>query len=170
MKIGIVSDTHGMARRLRGAIDLLVERGAQVLVHCGDLGSPQCLDELVRAGVTAYAVAGNTDRDPEYLKQHADAIGVNFLDAAIIVPLGNDCLLAATHGHDARVLAALATSRKYRYLCHGHTHSQRDEQIDGVRLINPGAIQHPRHPHHPSAALLDSAADSLEFLDIRDKP
>lgn len=168
MKIGIVSDTHGMARRLRAAIDLLTQRGARILVHCGDIGSLACLDELVRADVQAYAVAGNMDRDGGALKRHADAVGVNFLEGAILVPLGGENLLAATHGHDERVLAALAASRKYRYLCHGHSHRQRDERINGVRLINPGAIHHPRHPHHPSAALLDSAADSLEFIEIRE--
>lgn len=167
MIIGIVSDSHGMARRLRSAIDLLAGRGAQVLVHCGDIGTLECLEELVRARVQAYAVAGNLDRDPVAFKHHANAIGVNFLYPAISVPLGPDCLLAATHGQDERTLAALIASRKYRYVCHGHTHRQRDERIDGVRLINPGAIQHPRHPHYPSAALLDSDADTVEFIQIR---
>ena len=54
MILGILSDTHGHARRTAAAVRLLQQLGAEAFVHCGDVGSPDVLDELAgrRAGVS----------------------------------------------------------------------------------------------------------------------
>jgi len=57
MKIGLISDTHGLLRPAAlAALD-----GCEWIVHAGDIGTPEILDALRRlAPVTA--VRGNNDR------------------------------------------------------------------------------------------------------------
>ena len=51
MVLGILSDTHGHARRTAAAVRLLEQLGAEAFVHCGDIGSPDVLDELAEIPV-----------------------------------------------------------------------------------------------------------------------
>jgi len=166
MRIGIVSDTHGRTDRLRAALEALSARGAAAVVHCGDVGSAACLELLGASGLAAYAVAGNMDRHPEQLAEAARPAGVTFDRDVIELPLGDGWSLAATHGDDRSLLTELVAGGAHRYVCHGHTHSRRDETFGPCRLINPGALRSPKEPPRPSAALLDTDADTVEFLDV----
>ena len=162
MLIGIVSDTHGKADRLRRAMSLLVARSAQAVVHCGDLGSFECLEAMAEFSLPCYAVGGNMDCVLEDLEQRARLCGVQFGRDFICVPIDQGRTLAVTHGNNPAVLASLA-SGEHAYLCHGHTHQMRNEQIDQLRVINPGALHHARPL---TIALLDTQADTVEFIQV----
>src|SRR5690348_10093482 len=54
--VGLISDTHGLLRP--EALKAL--RGAELIVHAGDVGDPAILDEL-RAMAPVFAVRGNID-------------------------------------------------------------------------------------------------------------
>ncbi len=164
MKIGIVSDSHGKVSVLRRALALLVERGAEAIVHCGDIGSGECITALSETNLPAYAVAGNMDRHARRLQSQADADNVRFSMDTILIPLGDDKYLAATHGNNPRIMAELIADERFDYLCHGHTHQPRDEKIGSTRVINPGAL---RHAHPPSAAILDTETDTVEHFPVR---
>jgi putative phosphoesterase len=162
VRIGILSDSHGQIKRLQAAIDALRAAGAEVLVHCGDLGSVQCLSALATCGLESYAVAGNMDRPVEVLGTAAGG-GVHFDREVVTVPLGDGRTLAATHGHDAALLRRLVSSGRHAYVCCGHAHKFSDERKDGVRVINPGALHHAR-PY--TVALLDTSTDELRVLKV----
>jgi uncharacterized protein len=166
MRIGILSDTHGRKDRLQRALELLSERGAEAMVHCGDIGSVECLGVLAGADAPTYAVAGNTDRHVERLSKEATRSGVSFHWEVVEVPLGDSRFLVATHGHDEEILAELVQGEQFPYVCHGHTHRFEDERVGSVRVICPGALRHPRHPRHPTVALLDTETDVLERIDV----
>ena len=166
MIIGLVSDSHGLADILEKAIDILIARGVQAMVHCGDLGSAQCIVALGRSALPSYAVSGNMDRHLDRLSQTAGECGVDFNEKVIELLVGPDARLAATHGDDETLLKALILSSNFRYVCHGHTHRIRDERIGQVRVICPGALRRPKHPRHPTAAVLDTDSDSLEYLAV----
>lgn len=161
MKIGIVSDSHGKAALLRKAVAALLEAGAEAIVHCGDVGNSECVDVLAKAPVPAYAVAGNMDRHPERLKAQAERAGVHFSQDTILLRLAGETYLAATHGNRPETMKQLLEDDRFRYVCHGHTHLPRNEKIGQVRVINPGALH---HAHPPTAALLDSESDTVEFI------
>ena len=161
MKIGIVSDSHGKVRRLAKAIELLRRHGAQAIVHCGDIGSPRCLEVLGRAGVPAYGVAGNMDRHLERLRQEASRCGVHYSDETVLLPLGDNRYLAATHGHREEVIESLLAEGRFAYVCCGHTHKPRNERVGATRIVNPGALHHARPP---TVALLDTETDAVEHL------
>ncbi len=166
MRIGIVSDTHGHTRRLQRALAALAGRGAEAVVHCGDVGSADCLRLLAAAGVPAYAVSGNMDRRPGDLAAAARGAGVAFSREILAVALNGGEHLAATHGDNADLLEELIRGGQFRYVCHGHTHRARDERVGRTRVINPGALKMPRSPHHPTVALLDTDADTVELISV----
>jgi len=162
MKIGIISDSHGKAGRLRKALAALAERGAEAIVHCGDVGSRDCIAALGEADLPAHVVAGNMDRHLRRLAAEARAAGVHFEEDTIVIPLGEKGSLALTHGDRAETLEQLLVGGRFAYVCHGHTHERRDERIGSTRVINPGALS----GQSPTAALLDSDCDTVEFLRI----
>ena len=45
MRIGILSDTHDQVQRTKSAVAMLVEGGAETLIHCGDLTIADVVDE-----------------------------------------------------------------------------------------------------------------------------
>jgi hypothetical protein len=57
-RIGVISDTHGLLRPEA----LRALRGVDLIVHAGDVGTPDVLDGL-RAIAPVVAVRGNNDRE-----------------------------------------------------------------------------------------------------------
>ena len=165
MKIGIVSDSHGKAARLRSAMELLVQRGAEAVVHCGDAGSVQCVEAMASAGVPTYLVAGNMDRHCGRISAAATG-SVTFQPDSIEVSLGDGRRLAATHGHIDTLFSELVRSEQFAYVCHGHTHRFRDERFGPTRVLCPGALHHPKFPRRPNVLLLDTESDSVEQIRI----
>lgn len=166
MKIGIVSDSHGKAARLAEALEVLVARGAEAVVHCGDVGSVECMQRLGSAGVPTYAVAGNMDRHVDVLAVAAAECGVNFSAEVVVVPLGKGKRLAAAHGENKNVLDELIDGGQFPYVCHGHTHRASSERVGKTRVINPGALVHSRDPRRPTVALLDTETDAVEHIEV----
>ena len=167
MIVGIVSDTHGHANRLRSAMEIFAARGVTTVVHCGDIGSVECLEMLSDLNVPAYAVGGNMDYRFDDMQRIADYAGVNFAWDSITIPLnGSKACLAVTHGHDQRALASLGKDANVKFLCHGHTHRQHDEHLGPLHVINPGALHSPRGPAYPTIAILDTDTDALEFVEV----
>jgi predicted phosphodiesterase len=46
MKIGIMSDTHKKVGRAKKVIDLLIENGAEYILHAGDIVKEEVLEYL----------------------------------------------------------------------------------------------------------------------------
>ena len=128
MRIGILSDSHGHDDVLARAIDMLVARGAEAIVHCGDIGTEACLEPLVASPVPAYAVGGNMDRHLPALAHRLTRGALTFHPRTVEVPLGGGKFLIATHGHDEHLLAELVTGAQFPYVCHGHTHRVADRR------------------------------------------
>ena len=112
MILGILSDSHGRHRRTARAIRLLQNLGAEVLVHCGDLGGKAVLNELT--GRRVWFVWGNTDVARPLLSRYAQQLGLAVPEG---IPL---CLelagrsIAVFHGHEPQFtsLARLIQSER----------------------------------------------------------
>ena len=61
MKIGILSDTHKKEKRSQKVVDLLMDNGAEFLIHAGDIVKLEMLEQLVHSGTRYVAVYGNND-------------------------------------------------------------------------------------------------------------
>ena len=160
MKLGILSDTHNQLERTRRAVAMLCDAGADVLIHCGDITRSAVV--LVCSVLPCYYVFGNNDID-----------NVNELQPAI-AETGGTCLMwkgeltlngrriGVTHGHRRADVRQL-TDTKPDYLLLGHSHIARDDRIDSVREINPGALH---RAGTFSVAVLDLPTDELLFLTV----
>ena len=61
MKLGILSDSHHKDDYTKEVIDLLKEKGAQYLIHAGDLCIERNLELLEESGLRYVSVFGNND-------------------------------------------------------------------------------------------------------------
>jgi putative phosphoesterase len=120
-RIGVISDTHGLLRPQ--AVAAL--RGSPLIIHAGDVGRPEILDEL-RGIAPVHAVRGNVDRG-------AWAMG---LPETEIVAVG-DCLVYVLH--DLGALDLDPPTAGFRAVIAGHSHQPRIETRDGVLYFNPGS-------------------------------
>jgi putative phosphoesterase len=166
MKAGILSDSHGHVARTRAAVQLLLDAGAEQLIHCGDIGGEAVLAEM--AGllqprhIPAYAVLGNVDwGDIGNIDAFAE-MGIRVLGRLGQIQLDGRAA-AILHGDNAAALQSALESGAYAYLFTGHTHEREDLRVGNTRLINPGAIY---RAAAPSVAVLDVARDDLRFLPL----
>ncbi|MCC6580491.1 MAG: metallophosphoesterase family protein [Phycisphaeraceae bacterium] len=164
---GLLSDSHGRAATTRRAADLLIQRGAEQLIHLGDIGTLEVLDALLahRPGTTeqvpVHLVFGNVDWNTEELGQYARQLGFEVRHPAGTLPLAEG-ELAFMHGHD-QAAAQQAIDRQARYLCRGHTHLVQDQMIGRTRMINPGALF---RAAVYTVGLLDTSKDKLTILSV----
>ena len=127
MKLGILSDTHGLLRPEAAA----ALAGAEAIVHAGDVGSRELLDRL-REIAPVYAVRGNADR--EWAEELPP-----FLD----VELGGLRLYVT---HKKKDLPRDLTP--YGLVVVGHSHQYSETALGGTLLLNPGSCG-PRRFHQP---------------------
>jgi hypothetical protein len=119
--IGVISDTHGLLRPQ--AVEGL--QGSALIIHAGDVGRPEILDEL-RQIAPVVAVRGNVDRDAWAdrlpMSEIVEHEGVRLYVLHILEDLDLDPPTAGFH--------AVIT---------GHTHRPKIETKDGVLYFNPGS-------------------------------
>ena len=167
MKVGLISDTHNRLPETRRALDLLLENGAQHLVHCGDAGE-DVLDLVSAAcqehGIRAHVAIGNCDRmhleDAPFQPCPAGIARDNSLECILD---GKRCLVL--HGDREEVLRQAVLSGRYDYVFAGHTHAPADIRRGRTRLLNPGSPVRPRQGS-PVVAVLDLAADTVVWFQL----
>ena len=119
--IGLISDTHGLMRP--EALEAL--EGVELILHAGDVGSPDVLDALERVG-PVWAVRGNTDRDA-----WADR-----LPATQIVEAAGSSLYVL---HDLAQLDLDPGAAGFAVVVYGHSHQSSATTRGGVLYVNPGS-------------------------------
>ena len=128
----MLSDTHA-PRRWRGCPAPVAEhlRGADLILHAGDVCTADVLDEL--AGFAPVrAVLGNND-GPDVAAWGAPETASFELDG-LPVAMVHDAGPAA--GRVARMRRRFPDARLVVF---GHSHIPLDETGDGVRIFNPGS-------------------------------
>lgn len=119
-KIGIISDTHGLVRPQ--ALELLT--GVELIVHAGDIGKPEVLEQL-QSLAPVIAVRGNVDKgswaDPLAETETFSVAGKQFLVIHNIAELDP----AVAGENDAIIF--------------GHSHKPCNEVRDSVLYFNPGS-------------------------------
>ncbi|MEO6057554.1 MAG: metallophosphoesterase family protein [Gemmatimonadales bacterium] len=143
MRIGVISDTHGL---LRPEV-FEVFREVNHIVHGGDVGPAAILDELgTIAPVTA--VYGNTDGPA--LRQHLPQVARLELDGFTIVVTHGDQFGSPT---PERLQAAFPDAE---ILVYGHTHRPLLTLVDVVvTVMNPGGAGPRRFDLPASVGILE---------------
>jgi uncharacterized protein len=121
LHVGLISDTHGLLRA--EAVDGL--RGADFIVHAGDIGHPDVIDELARLAPVS-AVRGNNDRGAWAARfRETEVLGVG--EASIYVI------------HDLSELDVDPAAAGFHAVVSGHSHRPGISERDGVIYVNPGS-------------------------------
>ena len=166
MKVGLISDTHGQVDLALSAARQFIFRGAEAVLHCGDIGSDMVLTEMASLfealGIPLYVVLGNCDL-AENWKFYPQNIGVQILGRFGELELSGK-KIALMHSDDEQAFDQAAGANRYDYLFSGHSHVRHDKRSRRTRLINPGAAG---RGMHPSCAILDLLDDELEFVTLR---
>jgi len=121
MKIGVVSDTHGLLRPEVAPALAGVER----ILHLGDVGKISILRELERiAPVTA--IRGNIDREGPCSE---------LPETEVVLFEGGYIYLL----HDLNALQLDPAAGRFAAVLSGHTHKPRIYRKTGVLYFNPGS-------------------------------
>ncbi|MDD0842268.1 metallophosphoesterase family protein [Pseudomonas sp. Gutcm_11s] len=154
MRIGLISDTHGLLRPEA----LAALAGCDQILHAGDIGKPEILDALRRIAPLSV-VRGNNDEGLDWAAE---------LPLALELHLGGVGLYLV---HElAHVPAELAAS--VQVVITGHSHKPLIEQRDGRLWVNPGSAGPRRFKLPISVGLLhiDHGAVRAELLELQLTP
>jgi uncharacterized protein len=119
--VGVISDTHGLLRPQ--ALEALA--GSQLVIHAGDIGSPDILPTLARLA-PIEAVRGNVDTE-----DWARAIP----ETAVVEVQGRTLYVL----HDVKQLDLDASAAGFAAVISGHSHVPLKEMRKGVLYFNPGS-------------------------------
>lgn len=125
MKIGILSDTHSKVKKAKECLDLLIEDGAEFIVHAGDICEVETLELLKNCSKRYVGVYGNNDA--HLVAFHND---YNLVQEPFYFKL-DDTKFKLMHlpfymTPDAEVIIS------------GHTHEFHAEFNNGTLFLNPG--------------------------------
>ncbi len=134
MLVGVLSDSHDRVDMLREAVEELRRRGAQHLLHAGDVVSPFAASELTRLGAPVSAVFGNNDGERGVLRERLPGIS-DFLELTL-----EGRSIALYHGTSQELTRAIVESGRYDLVVTGHTHRVHTEQVGRTLWLNPGEL------------------------------
>ena len=121
MRVGVISDTHGLLRP--EAVQAL--QGVGLIVHAGDIGSPEILERL-REIAPIVAVRGNNDHGP-WADAIAETARLRVDDVDIFVV------------HDVAETRRTPPPAGCRVVVAGHSHKPGVVERDGILWVNPGS-------------------------------
>lgn len=148
--LGLISDTHGLLRA--EAVKAL--RGSELILHAGDVGKPEILDELSKIA-PVIAIRGNVDtaswaaslKETELVEAHAATIYMI---------------------HNLNDLDMNPRAAGIRIVLFGHSHQPAQYEKDEVLYLNPGSAG-PRRFNLPiTVARLDLNSEpfKVEFVTL----
>ena len=127
MKIGIISDTHTKFKKAQKALSMLLENGAEFIVHAGDVVEIETLELLKNCGKKYLAVYGNNDA--HLVSYHND---YNLVQEPYYFTLANTKFklmhLPFYMAPDTEVVLF------------GHTHQFKSEFNNNTLFLNPGEV------------------------------
>lgn len=143
MRIGIISDTHGLLRP--EAVERLA--GVHHIIHAGDIGRPEVISDLRKIAPTT-AVRGNIDRD-EWAAGYP---------LTALVKLGGRSFYVL---HNLAELDIDPAAAGIDVIVSGHSHRPRIETVDGVIYLNPGSAGPRRFSLPIALATLELSDDAI---------
>jgi uncharacterized protein len=121
VKIGLISDTHGLLRpEALQALD-----GVERIIHAGDVGGPEVIEKL-RGIAPVDAVRGNNDKGPWaaelplWLALEFEGVGIHIV-------------------HDINEMDIDPSAAGFRVVIAGHSHKPQITQREDVLFVNPGS-------------------------------
>ena len=142
--IGVISDTHGLLRpEVVGAL-----QGVSLILHAGDVGKPEILDELSKIA-PVKAVRGNVDR----------GVWAEQLPMTEVIEVGGVSFYML---HEIETLDLDPVAAGFQVVIFGHSHKPSREVKRGVLYLNPGSVGPRRFKLPVSLALLRIEGEEVQ--------
>lgn len=128
--IVIISDTHADSTEKLSACLIDEIKKADAVVHAGDADTVDFISELKKISKTLYAVRGNCDWGSDLPAKSVFFVGETKIG------------LSHGTGNYANVIdrmSYLFSDDNVNIVIFGHTHVPLNENIEGIRFINPGS-------------------------------
>lgn len=121
MRIGLISDTHGLVRA--EALEAL--SGVEQIIHAGDIGGPDVVEALGTIA-SVHAIRGNNDTGP-WASAFPERLGLRLgkIDVYVL--------------HDVNTLDLDPPAAGFRVVVAGHSHRPSVSERAGVLYVNPGS-------------------------------
>lgn len=137
MRIGIISDTHGLLRpEAQRAL-----QGVDIIIHAGDVGAAEILAQL-KLIAPVFAVRGNVDTQLWALE----------LPLTAVVEMSGFRFYVL---HNLRDLDLKPQAEGFDAVIAGHTHQPEQRNESGVLYLNPGSAGPRRFQLPVTVALLE---------------
>jgi putative phosphoesterase len=148
--IGLISDTHGLLRP--EAIEALA--GADLILHAGDIGTSEVLEQLRSLG-PVVAVRGNNDR----------ADWARAIPETEVTQVGSVCIYML---HDLNEIDLSPLASGFQVVVSGHSHQPLIEKREGVLFVNPGSAgpRRFRLPVTVARLIIDGASARGEVVQL----
>ncbi len=148
MKIGIISDTHGMLRQEV----VQIFQDCEFIFHAGDIGKEKIISEL-SSGAPVIAVRGNNDKDNWGQKLSDETYTkVNNLMIYMI--------------HDLKESKVSFEKSNIDIIISGHSHIYKEEIKNGICYLNPGSAGARRFGRPATAMVLEMECKVLKIQKI----
>jgi putative phosphoesterase len=144
VKLCIVSDSHDRADPLAEAVRLAKARGAEAVIHCGDVIGTQTLRAALAVGLPMHVIHGNNLGDPvslsRWARERPGELQYHGPDARL--ELGGRRIFVV---HYPEYGYAMACTGDWDLVCCGHSHEAGVRQVKNIRgtstwLVNPGTM------------------------------
>lgn len=148
LKIGLISDTHGMIRK-----EVLKKfKGCDLIIHAGDIGSMQVIEELSQICEVKF-IKGNCDKKIEFENIKQEQI-INCNDKKIYVV------------HDIKSIKNNLDGIGVDIVVYGHSHKSEKYMKNKVLYINPGSAGPKRFKLPTTIAILNMKKDKDIEIDL----
>jgi len=163
LRIALLSDTHNAVdRRVAEVVE-----SCDLVVHAGDIGSPDVLAQLLPTSGRVFAVRGNNDTPDQWPQGTERCLRILPEYLSLDVPGG---LVVVVHGHRVRPASRRHQTLRERHpearaIVYGHTHRLVVDDSAHPWVLNPGAAGHTRTQGAPSCLVL-TATPVAWYVDI----
>jgi putative phosphoesterase len=164
MRIGVVSDTHDRVEAVAEAVRLLTEQKAELILHCGDIETPETVEAF--RGIPTHFVFGNWDKDRTKLTAAIKAIKGTAHDGFGGLELKGK-RVAWVHSHERHQLYQLEHCDYFDYVFYGHTHVREQHRTGRTLVANPGALF---RANPKTCIVLDVVTGELKPVIVPTKP
>jgi putative phosphoesterase len=144
MKVCILSDSHDNIPLQRAAVADAKQRGAEAVLHCGDIVAPSTLKTLLAYGLDIHAIHGNNTGDLYTLSKLSNVHGsvIHYYGQDATFTLGGRRIFLVHYPHYAY---GMALTGDYDLVCCGHTHKVSLSRITNIKgtqtlMCNPGTV------------------------------
>lgn len=163
MRVGILADTHDRIPAIEALVNMMIERGASIIMHAGDYCSPFSLEPFQQVNIPLLGVFGRNDGDRAGLTAYAASLGVGaeLYDSPHSFDVNGKQVLIV---HDIGEVNQRSLE-KHDFVIHGCTHVPEIKSHGNTVLINPGEACGWVHGSC-TGALLDFRTNEVEILKL----